>query len=168
MQGQRIVQASSDSAIQEMRLNCRSLRHSHDKEVIHWRYVIRPLQHADVGNRAEPLAVTSRGLTSPLVARVEVPEFDPEPRGLQGIHPPVVTFTLVMVLLGLAMVTKSSGEIERRDVVRRERTGLPARTQVLPGIEGEGRRRPHGSAAPTAILRAVGLRRILHDPEVVL
>ena len=96
-------------------------------------------------NRREKLVVLLRvspALLIPLRKMVELNAQDP---CLNTIEPPVVSLKLVVIFLSLAMVAEHPHFLSDVGIICCHGAPLAASAKVLPGIETEGCRCPHGS-----------------------
>src|SRR5262245_43227833 len=102
-----------------------------------------------------------------------MPQFRAQKRGLHGIQPTVVTLEVVVILRGLSMVAQHPDSPCHGFVASGDRSGLSTGTEVLAGVEAEGRglaerARPARCSIVRPVFCSMRLAGILDDKEVVL
>ena len=103
----------------------------------------------------------------------QVLEFGPENPSLDRIQPAVIPFDFVVIFLCLAVVSQHPNPFGQYPIVRRNRSSLPASTQVFSRIEAERSRPAHGACSnPTILPRgkvfsAVSLASVFDHKQVV-
>ncbi len=95
------------------------------------------------GRLSEQLVVPSRSLTALRVPVAEVFEFCSEKTRLDRIQPSVVALEVVLILLCLSVISELARDLRQVFVIRRDRTGFAAGTQVLARVKAECRGMTH-------------------------
>src|SRR6266478_1512397 len=96
--------------------------------------------------------ITMRQFASRFIPLGQMGKFDREPASLDRIQSTVVTFDIVVILLGLAVVAYHLHAFCHRFVIGGDGPGFSARAQILPRIEAKSCRFAHGTSTPPGIL----------------
>ena len=122
---------------------------------------------AGVGVRREQFAVARGVRAAQLVPAVEVFELNAEHRALNAFEPEVVADDFVTVLLLGAVVAQQPDAARDFLVIRHDAPPSPYAPRFLPGIEAEAARASERADAPALVARAVRLRRVFDDDEIM-
>src|SRR5579864_2891454 len=133
----------------------------------------RLMRQADaLRHRAKELPIATGAFPALLVPLSQVPQFDSQDPRLNRVETSVVSFHVVIILLGLAVVAQHPDLARKLLVVRGDGSGFSTRPQILSWIKAERRRLAHRPGLfPTAVFlrvvfRPMRLACVLNDDEI--
>src|SRR5258708_5208058 len=123
-------------------------------------------QHQPV-ETAQPGAIALDQCTAALVPAVEMAQLYGQHGRLDRVETGIKALDDVPILMLGAVIAERTYLADQRLVIRDHRTGIAERPEVLGGIEAERRGVAKRAAGPAAVARAVRLRRILNQKQVI-
>src|SRR5215472_6138325 len=158
MQGDRIVNPSSDTYCAKMRLQCLALCHANHIQMVD---ALRPcgfLRNDDLAAYVgKKLMIAMGQIPARIVPFRQMSQFYREPSRLNGIEPPVVTLDVVVILSRLPMISDHLHPFRQGFVICRDCPALTTGSKVFARIKTECRRKAHRAGFPpgTSIAREI-------------
>src|SRR5215468_1500457 len=118
-------------------------------------------------SRREPVIVNSRDLSSPRVLYIQIFQLHAQDGGLQFVEPRIEPRLIAHVSLAPSILAQQSNSLSDFRVVRHDRAPIAQRAEILRRIEAEGCGVPEDSDLKPVNRRAVSLRAILYDFQIV-